>query len=930
MTIPEPGQRANDELFGREHELGRVRALLAGSGTQGGVLLLRGGPGTGKSSLLKSAVAAARTRRRRVVAVNGVRPEADLPFAGLHRLIQPFLDRLGQLAEPQRDAVRAAFGLSATARPDPFLIALAVLSLLAETASGDPLLVAVDDAQWLDRASCEVLAIVARRLEPTPVILIAAARSGRESPLASTDLPALDLRPLAADAAHALLSASFPLLTETERERVLADAGGNPLALLELPGTVRAGRSDGHGTLPLLTPRLEQAFAIGDLGLPDAARRALLIAAASDTENLDEVLAATALLATALPGAAPVTVDSLAPAVRGQIIQVEGTVIRFCPPLARSAVYAEASLPERQAAHDALARLLDGQPERQTWHRAATVTGPDEAMAEELERVAGQALRRGAVAVAVAVTERAATLTAGAPLRGSRLLHAAELARDLGRGDAVRRLVTAAQSLPLRDTDQVKAAWLAQVADPALGDDPEGLRRQLELADRAGRAGDPDLALRILVGIAISCFWTGHDGQLEPLRASLERLPVSVDHPRRLAVLAFADPVGQGAVVTEALSRMERRLRTEARAAYPAGVAATVVGDVRLGASLLADAVTLLRAQGQRRWLARALVVQAWAATHLADWEVAGSAAREGIRLAAETDQPLFETVGQGSLLVLAALRGDEDAVRSLSPLAQQRLAAGRSRYGLAVVHAARGLSDLGGARYDEAYEHLRRIFDPGDPACHPAQQRWYIHDFVEAAVRSGHHEQARAALSAAEPDRGAAPSPWLHAGLRYAQALLAEDDRKERLFLEAVDAAGSLPFIRARAQLAYGAWLRRQRRIAESREPLRTAAASFDTLGFRPWAARAGQELRASGDTTPAPAARAPQALSPQALSPQELEIAELAASGLTNRQIGRQLYLSPRTVATHLYRIFPKLGISSRVQLQQALGDPHAGPSQ
>ena len=478
--------------------------------------------------------------------------------------------------------------------------------------------------------------------------------------------------------------------------------------------------------------------------------------------------------------------------------------------------------------------------------------------------------------------------------------------------------MAAAWPLPLGEADQVQAAWLELTLDSTLGDNPEGVRLQAELAYEAGQAGDPDLALRILVGAAISCFWAGHDGQFERIRASLESLAVPVDHPRRLAVLAFANPVGQGAVVTEAVTRLQRQLRTEARAAYPAGVAATIVGEVHLGASLLADAVSQLRAQGQLRWLARALVVQAWAATHVADWGVASSAARDGIRLAVETEQPLFETVGQGALLVVAALRGDQDTVRSLAPLAQQRLAAGRSRYGLAVVHAARGLAALGDARYDEAYEHLRRIFDPADPACHRAQQYWYIHDFAEAAARTGRPDDARACLAALEPDQGVALSSWLRAGMWYARALLAEDDRAEPLFLDAVDAASTLPFIRARAQLAYGAWLRRQRRIAESREPLRAAAASFETLGFRPWAARAGRELRASGETASVPAAPARHVLSPQ-----ELGIAELAASGLTNREIGRRLSLSHRTVATHLYRIFPKLGISSRAQIREALGD-------
>jgi DNA-binding CsgD family transcriptional regulator len=899
------------ELFGREREFGLARALLDGAMGRGSALLVCGGAGLGKSSLLKSVASQACAQQMRVQAIKGIQFEADLPFAGLHRLLQPFLDRLGALPARQADAVRSAFGLAA-GRPESFLIALALLNLLEESAYGAPLLVTVDDAQWLDRASSKVLAIMARRLEPTRVVLVAAARPGPESPLLSAGLPMLDLGPLGEGAASALLNAAFPRLNGAERERVLADARGNPLALLELPRALRAGYRGPLPPLPPLTPRLEQAFATGDLGLPAATRALLLIAAASDTGNLDEVIRAGAVL-----GIEPVTADWLAPAVQARLVQVEGIGIQFCHPLIRSASYAQAPLPERRAAHAAIAGLLEGQPERQAWHHAATMTRPDETVAEELELAAGQAVRRGAIAAAVTATERAAELTAEPQLRGSRLLDAADLALDLGRGDEVQRLKTTARSLPLGDADQVRLAWLDWTADPRLGDNPDDLRMLAELADQASRADAPELALGILSGAAFRCFWAGYDRQPgQRLMDGLMNLPIPADHPWRLASLALVDPAGHGKAVTEAVFRLGRRIRAEASMAYAAGAAVTVVGDVHLGASLLADAVALLRAQGRIRLLAQALTVQAWAGAHLADSDVAAPAAQEGIRLAAETDQPLFVTVGQGALLLVAAMRGDKGAVGSLAVPAQQRLAAGPARYGLAVVHAARGLSALGDARYSEAYEHLRPIFDPADAACHHPQQYWHIQDFAEAAARSDHHDQARTCLAALEPHPGAALLPWPRAGLCYARALLAEDNCAEWLFHEAMDAAKDLPFMRARAQLEYGSWLRRQRRIAESREPLRASAASFDTLRFGPWAARAGQELRASGGAAPVPATPARDVLSPQ-----ELRIAELAASGLSNRQIGQRVYLSHRTVAAHLYHAFPKLGISSRYQIREAL---------
>jgi DNA-binding CsgD family transcriptional regulator/tetratricopeptide (TPR) repeat protein len=894
------------DLFGRDRELERVTGLLDGAASHGGALLVRGHAGLGKTRLLQSAVSAATRRRMRVLTISGVQLEADLPFAGLHQLVQPFLNQLGELPAPQRDAVRAAFGLTRATPPEPFLITLALLSLLGDLTNGAPLLLAVDDAQWLDRPSSAVLAVMARRLEPTSVVLVAAGRAGHDSPLLNAGLPTLDLASLDTSAATALLDASAPDLTPAQREQVLALAAGHPLALLELP-EVLAAQDAGHRiALPLLaplTPRLEQAFATTGLQLPDATRSLLLVAAASDTGSLDEVLRAGAAL-----GAEPEAAQWLTPAIDAGVIGVDGPAIRFRHPLLRAVVYGEAAAPERRAAHAALARLLDGQPERQAWHDAATVNGPDETVAERLERAAGQAMRRGAVAAAVAAAERAATLTAEPMLRGSRLLHAAELALDLGQSDVVGRLTAAARWLPLRTSDQIKAAWLERAADQKLSEDQGVVRSLAELADEARGADAPGLALNILLEAAFRSFWGGgHDRQLgQRLTANLANLPGPADDPRRLAALAFADPVGQGPMVTEAITRLERAIRTDARSAYAAGVSAAIVGEAALSASLLASAVTMFRSQGRTQLLARALAVQAWNAVHRADWITAVPAAREGIKLAAETGQPLFVTVGQETLLVLSAQRGDDGAAAPLS-----------SSYGLAVTQVAQGLSALGAARYGEAYEHLRRIFDPADPARHHARQYWHIHDLAEAAARSDHHEQARARLTALEPGPARTPAPWLRARLYYARALLADDDQAEPLFRAAIDASDSVPFVHARAELAYGTWLRRQRRIAESRQPLHTAAASFDTLGFRPWVNRAGQELRASGDVTSVPAAP-PQS----GLSPQERQIAELAASGLSNRQIGQRLYMSHRTVGTHLYRIFPKLGVSSRHQIRQVLG--------
>jgi DNA-binding CsgD family transcriptional regulator len=908
-------------LFGRERELAAVCDLLDGAAPEGtaafgAALLVRACAGAGKSSLLAAARAAASMRRMKVLTITGTPLEAGLPFACLHQVIQPVMDRVGDLPPPQRDAVLTAFGMSAGAAPNPLFVALATLELLTIAAAGDPLLLLADDAQWIDGATSEVLAIIARRLEHGPVILIAAARTGHQSALTRAGLPELGLGPLGPAAARALLDESFPGLTAAERGQVLKDAEGNPLALAELPGALRAGRAGYRSvlpTLPPLTSRLEQAFATSDLQLPSAARTLLLIAAASDGDDLDEVLTAGAAA-----GVRHAAAEALVPATAAGLITVTGSVFRFPHLLVRSAVYHEAAPAEREAAHAALAHVLACQPERAAWHAAAATARPDETAAGEMELAARRALRQGAIAAALAAAERAVALTPDPAQRGARLLRAAELACDTGRGDTARRLLTRARALPLRGADRTRLTWLQHTADPGGPGDRTGPRWLAGLADQAVEGGDHDLALSILGAAAFQCLLGGHDQELRQLVVTgIKAIPELSGSPAGLAALVIADPVGQGAMIIGGACRMRRDAGHDPADALAAGAAATIAGDVETGASFLAGAVAPLRAQGRLRLLARALAVQAWAATCLSDWNVAIPAAEEGTRLARETEQPLYAMIGQLSQLTMAALRGDEDATASLALRAERQLAPGHAAFGLAAVQAARGLSALGAARYEDAYEHLRRIFDPGDQAGHDAYRCWAIADLAEAAAHSGHRGRARAYLSDVERAVARTPAPLLCAVIAHARLVLADDHEAEERF-EAAESDGLVrwPFLRARAWLAHGAWLRRRRRITESRRPLRMAVASFDALGAAPWAERARQELRAAGES--APAARAATA---GVLSPQELQIAEMAAGGLSNREIGQQLYLSHRTVAAHLYRIFPKLGITSRMQMPQAL---------
>lgn len=900
MNEPE---NATGSLVGRDRELAVVSALLDGAGERGRALLVRGGPGVGRSSLLAAARATASSRRMKTLAVTGTRLEAALPFAGLHQIIQPLIGEVRRLPGPQRDAVLTAFGMVPGSCPSPLFVALGTLELLASAAAGDPLALLVDDAQWLDPATSEVLGLVARRLAPTRLVLVAATRTGCETPLTDAGLAELDLHPLESAAARMLLDGSAGPLTSAEREQVLAEAQGNPLALIELSDALKAGRADERAlpTLPALTPGLRQAFATRDHELPAVTRTLLLIAAASDGDDLGEVLAAGA--AAGVPGA---SAAALAPAASADLIHITGSAFRFPHLIMRSAVYHEASVSERHAAHAALAGILAGQPERAAWHVAATVTQPDETVAGAMERAARRALGGGGTIAALAAAERAAVLTPDPALRGRRWLRAAELAWDVGRGEAARRLMAQARPLRLPPADNIRLMWLGQETSPGGPADAASLRALAELAVQARKHGDHDLALSMLDAAALQCLEAGHgDGLRQIVVAAVETMPALSGSPRSLPALALADPDGHGQVIIKEASRLRQpaaRDAAEAGDLLAAGIAATIAGDPETGVSLLASAVPLLRVQGRLRLLARALVVRAWGAIYCCDWSTAITAAQEGVRLAQETEQPLFVTMGLCAQLTLAALRGDPAA------------GPGHGGYG----RAARGLSALGEGRYEEAYEHLLSTLTRGETGCHYAQRCWAIADLAEAAVHSGHRDQAGGYLSELARAAERTPAPFLRASLAYGRLMLAGDDEAAELF-EAVTSVelASWPFFRARTQLAYGSWLRRQRRITESRRPLRAACEVLDALGAGPWARRARQELRAAGEADLA--ARTTQGGG--LLSPQERQIAEMAASGLSNREIGQQLYLSHRTVAAHLYRIFPKLGITSRFQMPQAL---------
>jgi DNA-binding CsgD family transcriptional regulator len=854
-------------------------------------------------------------RGMRVLACAGVPGEAYLSFAGLHQLLRPVLAGAGRLPRGQRDALLTALGLGDGAAPALPLVGLAALELLAAGAGRAPVLVVAEDVHWLDSSTCEVLAFVARRLGADPVGLVGTAREAEleDNPLAGAGLAELRLGPLDAAAAAALLDA-HAVLDPVVRDRVLAEAAGNPLALVELPAA--AGQRDGRGALNgwiPLTRRLEQAFASRLPGLPELTFTALLAAGLDDGDALAEALAAASLVA-----GTEVSVSDLAEAVAAGLAEVDGQSVRFRHPLVRSAVGEAAGLARRQAMHRALAQVLAGVPDRQVWHRAAAILGEDEEVAAGLEAAADRAFGRGAIAEQATALAAAARLSPSSAQRGQRLIRAASAFHDLGRLQTTQRLLDEAEPLDLEPGDRLRLSWVREIAGTATRSGARPLAALAELADQMRQDGEIDQALGTLEDVALRCWWSNPDRRTrQRMTAVAEAVPVVDEDPRLLYVLALSDPAGHGPAVLAWLGRHQPGSGT-AYQDYLLGYAALAVGACEQAVGFHTAAAAGLRARGGLGVLGRVLLSQGWSAVLLGQAALAGPAADEAARLLAESGSPLWAACAQLAQAVLAGRRGDTTAAADLAARAERVLLTGGVPPLLAQVQLARGTAALGAGHYDEAYEQLARIFDPQEPAYHPQLRAWALVDLAEAAAGGGYQDAARRHHAELTPEAAAAGSPLLRASLAVAAPMLAAGDDAQALFDAAFHAdLAAWPLHRARLQLAHGMWLRRRQQAGESRAPLRAARDTFDALGADPWAGRARRELRAAGERSRQPA---PRAL--DLLAPQELQIARLAAQGLTNREIGQQLYLSHRTVRNHLYRIFPKLGITSRAELAAVAG--------
>ncbi len=879
-------------LLGRHTELAALAGLLDGAAVQrGGTLVVRGAAGVGKSALVGAAVAEAARRGLRVLATTAFQAEIHVPYAGLH-------DLLGSPSVVDSEA--------------PHGVARAVLDLF--TAGDSPLLVVVEDAQWLDRPSWDALTFAGRRLGSDAVAVLMAMRDGPETDqrLTVAALPELAVEPLAEAPARALLDRIAPGLAPALRDQVLGDAGGNPLGLIEFGGA--AARFGAAALAPSwlpLTTRVEHTFTALVAELPAATRTLLQVAALDDGDDLAEILAATSLV---LDGS---TDADVAAAARAGLVTTQDGRLRFRHPLLRSALRQAATTAQRVQVHAALARVTAGEPDRWVWHQAAATLGTDEHLARELTAAADRATLRGALDTAVAALERAAQLSEDPAERASRLMTALNRVTARGDHETTMRLLRLIDEEHLRGPERARLAWFREGYLGGGWSGPARMKGFAAAVEAMREQGYTELAFDTLQALTVRFYWSNPDDEIRGIfLATAERLDVAPDDPRLISMLSSVAPVERGVAVLERLTAARDQTGHVPYGLYLLGLAATAIGAFDLAGDFLVPSIEGLRKSGNLGLLAQALMSHAWSAAQTGDTRVGLVAAAECRALALETGQPRWALTADLARGQAEALRGNGDVARELADAGEAVILPLGAHPMLAMVQLVRGIAALAEGRHTDAYEQLNRIFDPSELPYHPHVRFHALALLAEAAVHSGHHTELEAVVRELAPVWEVGRSPALGLTLAYARAVLAPGDG---LFKTALAADLSRwPFERARLELAYGTWLRRDRRAADCRPLLRAAAATFDALGAAPWAQRARQELSASGETLRRADDRRDR------LTPQELQIAQLVAQGLSNREVAERLFVSPRTVTTHLYRIYPKLGIGSRADLARALDAP------
>jgi DNA-binding CsgD family transcriptional regulator len=912
-------------LRGRDGECETLRGLIstvrAGSCQ---VLVLRGEAGVGKTALLQ--YISEQASGFRCIDVAGVESDMELAFAGLQQMCAPLLHHLDELPEPQREALNVAFGRTGGQTPDRFLVGLAVLSLMAAASTDKPLLCLVDDAQWLDQVSIQTLAFVARRLLAEPVALVFAARDGGATALAG--LPETVIEGLADGAARDLLeSVMLGGIDPRVRDRIIAEARGIPLAILDVPRSITTTELAGGFWISgkrSSTAAIEEEFVRRINSLPEGARRLLLIAAAEPVGDAALFLRAAAEL--------NIPADALAPAEAAGLIDF-GPRMRFAHPLMRSAAYRAAELTERRDIHRALAAVTDPQsdPDRRAWHAANAATGPDDSVAAELEASAGRAQSRGGVAAAAAFLERATILTADPNLRGPRAIAAAQAKREAAAPEAAYDLLATAELTPLSMLQQAQIVRMraqmefvrsrAGMAD-ALRTDVAAA--QLSSAAQGLEGLDDDLARETHLEALSAAMYAGRLGEPDRLMEVAEAGRTAVNRltePRRPVDLLLSgmtsriiDGPGAGSDhLRAALDTWNVREEMGGRRDrnWPLPVtqesAAHELWDDAVLQRIATDAVRYARDTGALAALPLALAYRAGVHVYMGELNSAATLLEEADAITASTGY----APRKYHSLNLAAWRGvHSEAIGLIAAAETDGAAKGEGRL-VGVTKFASAVLFNGLGRYDEALAAAQKCCEYEDLGFYS----WCLFELIEAAVHLGDIQSAGSALALFEQRAGASGTDWGLGVVAACRGMLADNESAEASFVEAIERLerADAALHGARAQLCYGEWLRRVNRRLDARRQLNTAYDMFVRMGAQGFAERARRELAATGEKV-----RRMQGHSGEDLTTQEAQIARLAGDGLTNQEIGAQLFISTHTVEWHLRKVFVKLGITSRRQLR------------
>lgn len=908
------------QLIGRSADLEVLTAFVARSAVSGGALVIVGEPGVGKTMLLDHVADVIAPATGQILRATGVEFESDISYAGLGELVLPVADQVRRLADVHAAALETVLGLREALPPDRGVVVNAVATLLRMLASARPVLLIIDDLQWLDRSTAAVLSALARRLKGSPVGLVGTIRPGEEGFFERGGLEQHHLLPLSYEESRALLTLRYPALSASVRSQVLASAQGNPLALVELPPALHSasGRQDNAAVMPL-NRRLQAAFAARLAGLQPKTRRALLLAALEPTGS-------TAVLRAAV-GAD--LLDTLAPAEQARLITFDEiqSHLGFRHPLTRAAVVAGATAAERRQAHADLADVTADEPDRQAWHLARAALGPDEGAAAALEATGHRLLRRGDTIGAVAALSQAATLSPARPERARRLADAAYAGARLAGGFAAAgEMLSRARAADPEGTGSVEhaiaTAFVLLNADGDVGTAHQILAGALE--NVRAQALTPFQLRAALFTLMYVCHFGARPELWVPYDAAMTRFAADVSPVFRVARWTYPDPVHADAATYRKLDGLisginEESDPVEVLARTIAGFFVDRLGSCREAVRKLAEQS---RAANDVSTLVNTEQLLAFDDFYTGRWAQAERKMSANHELAMQHEYRLIAWPAEYGLALFAAARGDAARAREITQSSLQWAAPRGVDIVRYLCNHALAVAAAGQQDWETAYREASAISPAGSFLPHRTMALKVVLELVEAAVRTGRLDAAAAHVSAARDAGIAEISGRLALTVGAAEALVADQDQAPELYKAALATpdAHAWPFEQARVRLLYGQALRRSRATSAAREQLNEALREFEWLGAVPWAEMARGELRAAGVATLIP-------VQAGTLTAQELMIAEMAAEGMTNKEIAARLVMSHRTVGSHLYRIFPKLGITSRAGLRDALSRLQAG---